>query len=394
MASFTIDLWRIGMLAFGTIQGYVWAVCEAHQQSGFSSPLDNVQDWKMWMASLEVQAYSPGEPHKMIEFDLFMQALGKVNLHDRFEVACANIYLCCYFTHARSEYPVPKARSGDQQFDPEHNTRKCDYRTCNGYAEWGIGATKADPRNKRAASEPDKRQWKPVGNANGIISMIMWMNRYFALCDESCWPDGPQSPMFVGNDGRYITYQQCLDFMRTLLMRVPGMTRERAFSYGMHSLRVLGYNCHKALNGVDVAALHGSWASSAHYAYGRETLNQILSFAQEGAMLATQLAMPPMPLDACVRRDVAHVPVPSPPQPFALPALYTVEEDTAPSALSAAAQAMAALSASTATAVAQDDITFEQRTTPKGKNYKIYFRRGFAGKFPSRKAAERAVLPG
>ena len=114
MASFTIDLWRIGMLAFGTIQGYVWAVCEAHQQSGFSSPLDNVQDWKIWMASLEVQAYAPGEPHKIIEFDLLMQALGKVDLHNRFEVACACIHLCCYFTHSRSEYPVPKARSGEQ----------------------------------------------------------------------------------------------------------------------------------------------------------------------------------------------------------------------------------------------------------------------------------------
>ena len=112
MASFTIDLWKIALLTFGTIQGYVWGVCEAHLQNGLSSPLDNVQDWKLWMASLEVQAFAPGEPHRMLEFDLFMQMLGAVNLADTFEVACACIYLLCYYTHSRSEYPVPKARTG------------------------------------------------------------------------------------------------------------------------------------------------------------------------------------------------------------------------------------------------------------------------------------------
>ena len=310
MASFSIDLWKIGGLAFGTIQGYVWAVCEAHLQSGFSSPLDNVQDWGTWMKSLEVQAFVPGEPHAMLEFDLFTRMLGFVDRSDRFEVACATMYLMLYYTHSRSEYPVPKARSGAYGFDPLHHTRFCDFRDGNGFAEWGIGATKADPRNKRSRGDSSHRQWRPVGHATGILNMLYWVALYFSLCSRSCWPS-QCSPFFLGNDGLYILYHQALGFLRTLLMRVPGVSSERAHRYGLHSLRVLGYNAHRAANGEDVAALNGGWTSACHRQYGRETLLQILSFAQAGADAAARMALPPMPLD--------RLPASVPPSEPALP---------------------------------------------------------------------------
>ena len=105
MASFTIDLYKIGKVQYSTIQGYIWALCEAHTRSGYDSPLDNVPNWDVWMSALEVQIYSvldhPGDSHHMLEFNLLVDALFQVDKTSRFEVACANIYLCCYYTHSR-----------------------------------------------------------------------------------------------------------------------------------------------------------------------------------------------------------------------------------------------------------------------------------------------------
>ena len=64
--------------------------------------------------------------------------------------------------------------------------------------------------------------------------------------------------MFVDGQGRYLVYQQVLDFLRVLLCRVPGVDVTRASLYGLHSLRVLGYNAHRAVNGEDVANVQGA----------------------------------------------------------------------------------------------------------------------------------------
>ena len=78
MASFTLYLAR-NHLKFGTIQGYVWALCEHHIQVGgvASDPLDNVLDWSRWMHALEVQSWvdSSVEPHEMVPFTLFTLSL-------------------------------------------------------------------------------------------------------------------------------------------------------------------------------------------------------------------------------------------------------------------------------------------------------------------------------
>lgn len=74
MASFALHMARAN-LKFGTIQGYVWAICEHHiQQNGVDAdPLDNVQDWSRFMNALEVQSFVDAsvEPHEMVPFQLF-----------------------------------------------------------------------------------------------------------------------------------------------------------------------------------------------------------------------------------------------------------------------------------------------------------------------------------
>ena len=67
------------------------------------------------------------------------------------------------------------------------------------------------------------------------------------------------------------------------MLRVDGVTPEVANLYGLHGLRVLGYNCWRGANGEDVAQLQGGWGSSAHRSYGRETLKTMISVPQRAA---------------------------------------------------------------------------------------------------------------
>ena len=83
MASFTLHLAR-NKLKYGTIQGYVWALCEHHIQVGgiAADPLDNVLDWSRWMHALEVQAWvdSSVEPHEMVPFSVLIRTLRALDL--------------------------------------------------------------------------------------------------------------------------------------------------------------------------------------------------------------------------------------------------------------------------------------------------------------------------
>ena len=89
---------------------------------------------------------------------------------------------------------------------------------------------------------------------------------------------------------------------------------EKAKRYGLHGLRVLGYNCWRGANGEDVAKLQGGWGSNAHRSYGREMLLEILQVTQRAANYAALNSLPAMPLDA------TDVPLLRTPSAAALPA--------------------------------------------------------------------------
>lgn len=304
MASFTLYMARKG-LKFGTVQGYVWAICEHHVQVGgiAADPLDNVLDWSRWMNALEVQSWvdSSVEPHEMIPFTLFVRTLRHLDRTDHDDVLLGIILVFMYHTMSRSETPVPKTRHGQHNFDPEQHIRCRDVRVTepipgqgSHFVEWGFGNIKQDKRSKRARRDPDKREWKPVGETTGLLSMLFWYNLYLSFAGAAREPD---APFFVRADGRYAVYQELLDGFRAAMCRVPGVTWAQASSYGLHGLRVLGYNCWRAANGEDVAALQGGWGSQAHRSYGRETLEHVLSVPQRAAEYAAAHSLPPMPLD-------------------------------------------------------------------------------------------------
>ena len=94
-----------------------------------------------------------------------------------------------------------------------------DVRTCNGYVEWAFGKIKQDKLKKRVRG--GEREWKPVGNASGIMSMAFWLDLYLQLKPPN--PD-PDSPFFVRADGKPLLYHVLLGDMRNLFCKVPGIS--------------------------------------------------------------------------------------------------------------------------------------------------------------------------
>jgi len=239
MAAFALHMAHKG-LKYGTIQGYIWCLCERHiQQHGIHcNPLDNVVDWSRYMSALDVQAFvdSTAEPTKMVPFQLFSRTLAVLNKQDR--------------------------------------------------------------RSKRTREDPDQREWRPVGEATGILSMRYWTDQYLVHGKRPKLWSNPDDPLFVHADRSVLTYRELMDSFRAAMERVDGVSPAEAAQYGLHGMRVLGYNCWRAANGEDVAKLQGGWGSDVHRMYGRDTLDKILSFAQKGATYAAKHSLPPMPLDA------------------------------------------------------------------------------------------------
>ena len=310
-ASFVIDMAKTSTLKFGTMQGYMWGVCAKHMNEfgGAGNPLDGVQDWSKFMNALEVQTWvdSSTEPRRMIPFRLFVDTLLQLNPAVRKEAALGCLMCMCYYTMSRSETPLPKSHA---TWDNGKHLRRRDVRLLfDEFVEWGLGSIKQDKKNKRSAKDPDKRDWKPCGEAGGVLSMRYWYECYCAL---SSWEDSSK-PFFYGEDGKCLIYYDMLKFMRACMCRVPGMSVETAALFGFHGLRVLGYNCWRAASGEEVAVLQGGWGSVAHRAYARDELTKILGMAKIGVMYAASNALIPMPLDVGLPDVSLCTGVPKPP---------------------------------------------------------------------------------
>jgi len=146
MAAFALHMAHKG-LKYGTIQGYIWCLCERHiQQHGIHcNPLDNVVDWSRYMSALDVQAFvdSTAEPTKMVPFQLFSRTLAVLNKQDR--------------------------------------------------------------RSKRTREDPDQREWRPVGEATGILSMRYWTDQYLVHGKRPKLWSNPDDPLFVHADRSVLT---------------------------------------------------------------------------------------------------------------------------------------------------------------------------------------------
>ena len=169
-------------------------------------------------------------------------------------------------------------------------------------------------QNRRTDKDPNTRDWKPVGECSGILSMRLWFDRYVSM---SSW-EHTEMPFFYDENGPCV-YHKMLRLFRQQISHVAGMTWELACVYGFHGLRVLGYNCWRAASGEEVAVLQGGWGSDAHRSYSREMLQRILSMASKGAQYAAMNALPAMPLD----KDLPPLPPPQLPRVVAEDHVFT-----------------------------------------------------------------------
>ena len=305
MASWVLFMANTGRIKFTTMQGYVWALCTWHfnRFGAAGDPCTGVADWSSFMSALKVQTWvdSVVEPRQMIPFMLLVRTLKVLDWDNRKDVALGCLMLMMYYTMSRSETPLPSSKN---KFDDGKHVRRCDVRLLQDmYVEWGFGSVK---QNRRVDKDPNTRDWKPVGECSGIMSMRLWFDRYVSM---SNWEREDQ-PFFYDENGPLLYYKM-LQFMRECMARVDGITPEMALRYGFHGLRVLGYNCWRAASGEEVAILQGGWGSDAHRTYSREMLAKVLGMAAKGAIYAAEHSLPAMPLDA----NLPPLPTPTRPPP-------------------------------------------------------------------------------
>ena len=99
-----------------------------------------------------------------------------------------------------------------------------------------------------------------------MFSILEWLRLLFAFHGGARAQD---SAFFVDRDRmRWLTYPNAMKDVRALWARAS--TVENASQYGLHSLRVAGYNAAKSgPRGVTLAVAQGGWMSAAHERYER-----------------------------------------------------------------------------------------------------------------------------
>ena len=88
-------------------------------------------------------------------------------------------------------------------------------------------------------------------------------------------PRDPASPFFMARDRRRpYTYTAAMADLKTMLLRVGTDA-----AYGLHGLRVEGYNCSKEENGEELTVAHGGWQAGSNSRYDRFKLYRVLNIA-------------------------------------------------------------------------------------------------------------------
>ena len=275
MASFVISMAEDTSLSYGSISNYVWGLRSHMKSKGQVDPVFGVYDWADFMMSVHVKTWTVGEPRRAVPLDLLRRALRAVNLAMFWEVQMA-FFICTYlFGFSRSEHPCPKTRSG---FDPDQNAQVQDVamKTWRGRACLGLRlkVIKQDPRMERpeAAGNED---WVYVGDVEDPeFSTFTWLRRLYAFHGGA---RAPTEPFFVSADRSHVlTYDTAMAQFRKLLAR--GSDAQTAKLYGLHSLRVSGWNgARTGPDGEEVAVAHGGWHGGSQRRYDRFDATAVLS---------------------------------------------------------------------------------------------------------------------
>ena len=99
-------------LAGVSIGNYTWALRTHMKQSRQLDPAFGLAEWYDWSESVQVEAWVPGEPRRMVPMELISAALQTVDLQSFQDVQAAVLLLMLLFSFARSETPCPKTADG------------------------------------------------------------------------------------------------------------------------------------------------------------------------------------------------------------------------------------------------------------------------------------------
>lgn len=277
LATFMIYMCDETDLAGVSIGNYVWALRAHMKQSRQLDPALGLAEWDDWSEAIQVQAWVPGEPRRMVPVELLAAALRRVNLTSFQEVQAAVLLLILLFSFARSETPCPKTAGG---LDPLQHLLVEDvvaHASPSFHVAMRLKRIKQDRRMERPEAQGNE-DWVKLGDTlDPLFSLKVWMARLFALHGAGRADGGA---FFVNPKERLspLTYAQAMAHVRVLYQRASSPAE--AAKYGLHSLRVTGYALSKRGVGEELTVAHGGWRSLAHRRYDRFSLTEVLSLPE------------------------------------------------------------------------------------------------------------------
>ena len=226
------------------------------------------------------------------------------------------------FRHQRERATCPKTSTS---FDPDQHLQIKDVKILADpfNVRVRLKRIKQDQRMERPEARAEEGDWIILGDVPGdaAFSLKIWLQRFYRLKRNA--PRHPDSPFFMYGDrpeaedpgtghALPLTYSMALRDFRNMLARTEGA--EQASLYGLHSLRVSGYNACKAACGTELAVAQGGWHSTAHERYERFAVPRVIAMPHlmvQRAMAPDELAIAPTAPVVPPARD-APVGVPPP----------------------------------------------------------------------------------
>jgi len=244
-----------------------------------------VPGWSDACKAVRVLTAVAREPRVEVPRSVLRDALRAVDTSVFWEVQSAFLQLLTYFSFVRTETPLAKTYAGGKQpHDPSQH--------------WVVGDLKfaTDPElhfTMRLKDIKQSTEAERTGSSEDLVILGLipesydggvWSLAYWYKLLMSFYPQGrpdKSAPFFLDRDqNRWYIYSNALSDARRLWMR--GTEGVEWNDYGLHGLRVLGYNDAEQGVGEKLTACHGRWSlpgkswGPAHRQYLRYLFHQIV----------------------------------------------------------------------------------------------------------------------
>ena len=309
LAAFVVHMARNTELGYESISSYLWGIRTWFKEQRQADPVMGILGWQDFMMAVHVRTWTINEPRKAVPVALLRRAIAAVDRSSFEEVQLVVLIILLLFTFSRSECPLPKTQSS---FTLEENASVADVRvlTWEGRltVQMRLKTIKQDPRMQRPEASGND-DWLVVGDVadDPEFSVAAWIRRLFSFHGSA---RVNTSPFFIhSNRVAPLTYGRALDQFRDLLAKV--VSTAEAKTYGLHSLRVSGWNgARRGPAGEELAVAQGGWHSGSQTRYDRFAAQEICDLPRqilEGADAALSTS-----------DRILQVPPPPPPPPAAM----------------------------------------------------------------------------